>query len=151
MHNKISFERLLYKHTESLLNLDITTFCFPPFKVGGVGPTLRYSNNRLMHRKPPHRVFLHPSPPPAAQHITTSTKGFYFMFKGRNRTAPNVFIKNCFPFVCALQRWNTKPLLAPSCVGDHFPLTCHVLHSSDFDCLVPDACHTARLLESLQV
>ena len=27
MHNEIPFERLLYKHTESLINLDITTFC----------------------------------------------------------------------------------------------------------------------------
>lgn len=143
MHNKISFERLLYKHTKSLLNLDITTFCFPPFG-RKKKTTLRYSNNRLMYRKPPHRF-------PLPQHITTSTKGFYFMFKGRSRTAPNVFIKNCFSFACTLQRANTKSLLVLSWAGDHFLLTCHVLHSLDFTCLVPEACHTAQLLGSLQV
>lgn len=83
MHNEISFERLLYKHTESLLNLDITTFCFLPLKK----KKLRHSNNRLILRKPQHRFY---TPP---RHITTTTKGFYFVFKGRNRTAPNVFME----------------------------------------------------------
>ena len=59
MHNEISFERLLYKHTESLLNLDITTFCFLPFKKK---KKLKHSNNRLILRKPQHRFYTPPSP-----------------------------------------------------------------------------------------
>lgn len=68
MHNKISFERLLYKHTESLLNLDITTFCFPPFKK----KNLRHSNNRLILRKPQDRFYPHPSPSPQAPNVFIS-------------------------------------------------------------------------------
>ena len=65
MHNEILFERLLYKHTESLLNLDIT-FCFLSFL--GKKKKLRLSSKRLIFRKPQHRFYSpHPStslPPP---------------------------------------------------------------------------------------
>ena len=92
MHNEILFERLLYKHTESLLNLDIT-FCFLSFL--GKKKKTKTIKQKINIQKTSTQILF---PPP--QHITTTTKEFYFIFKGRNRTAPNVFMESCFSFVC---------------------------------------------------
>lgn len=88
MHNKIPFERLLYKHTESLLNLDITTFCPPRlFFWKRKSGTFK---QQVKTQKTSTQIL---SSIPPSPHLTTTTKGFHFIFKGRNRTVPNVFIK----------------------------------------------------------
>lgn len=103
---KFLFERLLYKHTESLLNLDITTFCYHRLLFGGKKKKkLRCSNKRLIFRKTSTQILCPP------HHITTTTKGFYFTFKGRNKTAPNVFMEK--PFLICLHITKIKYKIYP--------------------------------------